>query len=536
MTSVCLCASDRLAVTAGDDARIRFWDVATGRCLRTVTESTDEPLLVCASGDGRNVMWVGWNVLVKHWSPPGWQHHAPWCPSSVGLSSALIGSSRIFLQAVATAKEALACDNRSEAVALLKTARVGDFRRHPAGVEAWADLYLRCRRVCLGDSWSERVATDNSRGLCVTEDGRHALSGALDLWDLSVGRRVRSYRKTVGEASSVCLSADGRFLVSDSQDNSLRLFDAVSGEFLRACPGHTKLVSSIHLGQDGRHVLSGSHDCTVRLWDLATGHCIRKLARHTKRVNSVCMSGDGRHALSGSDDKTVRYWDFLTGQCLQTLSGHESNVTCVVFSFDGRSALSGSVDETLRLWDLASGRCVRTLAGHTHCVESACLTVDGRHALSGSDDTTLKLWDLADGRCLHTFEGHTAGVRSVSLSKDGRIAVSGGVDGLRLWTWDWELAVRDPADWVDEAHPYLEVFLRAQQPYGPALPSDRAPHDKEIARALKRKRSAAWIEGDFERLQYTLSCAGFGWLRPEGVRNELERMAAAMASGGLVQS
>ena len=43
---------------------------------------------------------------------------------------------------------------------------------------------------------------------------------------------------------------------------------------------------------------------------------------------------------------------------------------------------------------------------------------------------------------------------------------------------------------------------------------------------MSRLRLTAWTEDDFQRLLYTLGCAGYGWLRPEGVRRELERMAA----------
>ncbi len=34
-------------------------------------------------------------------------------------------------------------------------------------------------------------------------------------------------------------------------------------------------------------------------------------------------------------------------------------------------------------------------------------------------------------------------------------------------------------------------------------------------------------EDDFKQLLYTLGCAGYGWLRPEGVRRELETLRVA---------
>ena len=47
---------------------------------------------------------------------------------------------------------------------------------------------------------------------------------------------------------------------------------------------------------------------------------------------------------------------------------------------------------------------------------------------------------------------------------------------------------------------------------------------------LTRRGRPALTEDDFRELLVTLDCHGFGWLRPEGVRRELEKMAAAWPS------
>jgi hypothetical protein len=107
------------------------------------------------------------------------------------------------------------------------------------------------------------------------------------------------------------------------------------------------------LSADGRFALSGSHDNTLRLWELASGRCLRTFEGHKHHVNSVCLSADGRFALSGGKDNTLRLWELASGRCLRTFEGHKHHVNSVCLSADGRFALSGSVDETLRLWELA---------------------------------------------------------------------------------------------------------------------------------------------------------------------------------------
>ena len=59
---------------------------------------------------------------------------------------------------------------------------------------------------------------------------------------------------------------------------------------------------------DGRRLASASLDQTVRIWDAASGQEALSLKGHTGEVTSVTFSPDGRRLASGSFDKTVRVW------------------------------------------------------------------------------------------------------------------------------------------------------------------------------------------------------------------------------------
>jgi hypothetical protein len=115
----------------------------------------------------------------------------------------------------------------------------------------------------------------------------------------------------------------------------------------------------------------------------------------------------------------------------------------------------------------------------------------------------------------------------VCWSADGRFALSGSSGNtIKLWNLDWELEERLPADWDEGARPYLENFLVLHTPYAAALPTDREPTEEETTLALTRSGIPTWTEEDFQNLLYTLGCAGYGWLRPEGIKQQLEAMAA----------
>ena len=102
---------------------------------------------------------------------------------------------------------------------------------------------------------------------------------------------------------------------------------------------------------------SGSDDDTIRLWDAVTGAHQRTLTGHTEYVLSVAFSPDGRTLASGSDDDTIRLWDAVTGAHQRTLTGHRGEAYSVAFSPDGRTLASGGgyQDNTIRLWDAVTG-------------------------------------------------------------------------------------------------------------------------------------------------------------------------------------
>ena len=144
---------------------------------------------------------------------------------------------------------------------------------------------------------------------------------------------------------------------------------------------------------------SGSDDDTIRLWDVVTGRHIATLRGHGDDVDVVAFSPDGGVLASGSDDNTIRLWDAITGQHITTLRGHSADIAvgALAFSPDGGVLASGSDDNTIRLWDAVTGVHKQTLTGPSG-VWSVAFSPDGRTLTSGSGDNTIRLWQFTDTR------------------------------------------------------------------------------------------------------------------------------------------
>ncbi len=280
--------------------------------------------------------------------------------------------------------------------------------------------------------------TSEVNSVAFSPDGRRLASASDDhtvkLWDAETGEELRTFKGHTSRVWSVAFSPDGRRLASAGDDSTVKLWDAATGEELRTLKGHTSGVLSVAFSADGRRLASASEDQTVKLWDAATGKELRTLKGHTSGVNSVAFSPDGRRLASASDDKTVKLWDAETGEELRTLKGHISPVRSVAFSPDGRRLASAAGDLTVKLWDAATGEELRTPKGHTGPVFSVAFSPDGRRLASASWDHTVKLWDAETGEELRTLEVHTGPVFSVAFSPDGRRLASASRDNtVKLW-------------------------------------------------------------------------------------------------------
>lgn len=252
---------------------------------------------------------------------------------------------------------------------------------------------------------------------------------------------VRTLRGHSGYISRIAWSPDGRLLATPSEDKTIRLWNAETGECLHTLESQNEGLYSAAFDVTSRTLASGGRSNTIYLWDVINGQLQRTLAVDekgiktgiTERIYDLAFDPKGRMLASGSLRDEVDLWAVDMGNLLRKFK-HSNSTICIAFDASGHRLASGS-HENIVQWGVDSGRLLRRFEGHKDWVTGIAIDPENRTLASSSFDRVIKLWDWDSGRLHRSLEGHTGKVRCVAFHSDGRIIASMADDGeIRLWS------------------------------------------------------------------------------------------------------
>jgi WD40 repeat protein len=273
------------------------------------------------------------------------------------------------------------------------------------------------------------------------------VQAASDQGGASAPHRTASKRAATGRSRApsqrgrpaTARATTGYSHVSEIERPSTRL-DDMRPRCALVLAGHKGPLRGCGYSADGRSIVSCSEDGTAQIWDPHTGAPLAVLGPHDDVVHAAAIEPLNSRLAATSCANEVVLWDLsalsLSGQHrlssasiedqstpragrMRTLRGHRKGVLRCRFSEDGELLLTAAADGDARIWSVASGCCLRVLS-------------EGRSATGPLFDAVF---------CPPTPQRWREHERKVRIAKDaGRappaepntLAVTAGLNGVML--------------------------------------------------------------------------------------------------------
>lgn len=267
-------------------------------------------------------------------------------------------------------------------------------------------------------------------------DDKYILTASDDntakLWEAASGKLIRTLNGHTKPITTSIFSKDGKMIVTTSQDGFVKGWETSSGALLYSI-NIGSYVNGATLSRDGEVMVVFSHHVSAKVFEVRSGKLIHTLIGHTKSINNASFNHAGNLLVTASNDKVAIVWDTRSGAALHKLIGHSDFVNDAMFNSKGDIIVTGSDDKSAKIWDATSAKMLATLTGHTEGIITTSFNEAGDVVVTTSRDNSAKLWNL-NGSVLHSLEGHLQDVLGASFSASGKYLLTFSDDGTaKIW-------------------------------------------------------------------------------------------------------
>ncbi len=300
-------------------------------------------------------------------------------------------------------------------------------------------------------NWALRVAVFLMFAMGGCPDGRAQPVGADGLYSQPfVVLDPGAHTAPIGRAD---IDSRQRFIVTGSDDKSVRVWSAVDGSLLRTIrlpqgPGHVGKAYAAAISPDGSTIAAGGmtlgsgQEVSIYLFDRATGEEVGRIDGLPNAVLHLAYSPDGTRLVAALWARGVRLYDVSTRRQIAADADYGGSSYWAAFDRVGRIA-TASDDGKVRLYDPGLKLLANVAAPGGKEPFSVAFSPDGTRLAVGYNDT-LRV-DVLDGTTLaallapDTTGAGNGNLSQVAWSRDGRTLLASGELGkgdkalLRAW-------------------------------------------------------------------------------------------------------
>lgn len=446
VTGMCTTKDDKILVSVSEDSTIRVWDISTGREIRKIKNKF--PLSsIAITADGKTIVtsdkstseFAGlrtWDIntgrqLQFVYSKNGYMNTVVLSPDNSRLVTAgLTGKIEVY------------------SFPLLK--KIADFPGHSSWVNAAA------------------ISGDNRFFSTAGEDA------AVKIWELSTGRLVKDFRRTIANIDNLVYENKHRLLTSTArldrsqQTNTWEIEHGIG--YKNNYTTRTHFYNDEYLTMDtaGKRMIL-TEDSSILIYDPSTGKEIKKML--VPLVGTTVLSPAGDYVIY-QDRESKNMFRYGWSDVKPTLfapypdpdtTKYFKNIDKIVFSHTGLIA-GGGAGPDVYIWDI-TGKYMRNLNyldadsserknGEYADNESLALpnsqindmefSPDGKLLAAGvrmpdpvATGGIIIVWEVETGKLLYWKPAHNYIIQSIGWSPDGKYLVTGSNDKwLKVWRYE----------------------------------------------------------------------------------------------------
>jgi WD40 repeat protein len=293
--------------------------------------------------------------------------------------------------------------------------------------------------------------------LDVSPDGKRIATGeaadTIRLWDAVTGQDIRrlddhSPPELGGMAryAAWVRFSVGNTVAAEWHGVAVVVWDVATGAEVRRFQPDGGIALGDVSGDGRRLAVSSATNGQITVWEIATGRLLRTLPAPAAGPNGpanhptiLALDRDGSHLLTTAGEKSIKFWDIERQQETQTAETPGVALAMSV-SPDGSAvavAIKDDADtpDVIALFDVATGKETRRLNFHGRWVFALRFSPDGKTLATGGRGQTLQFWDVTTGKEISPLVGHPGPVTTVALSPDGRLLAtcSDHDPAVRMW-------------------------------------------------------------------------------------------------------